>query len=358
MKPAGSPIEVSAPAQPRRNSDCDRLTKVAGNIARKIVMSNIIVNRRAALAHSRQPLFIAALLSLCLLAGPRVWADGAAPQTFATPEAAVDALVAATEANNMDALRTILGAAAEPILSSGDPVADQNARANFAAKYHEMHRLAYDDQGRVILYLGADDWPMPIPLVKKDGAWMFDAASGQAELLYRRVGRNELYTIDVLKKLAQAQEDYADAAVDSEGTRQFARKFHSDPGSHDGLYWEVASGETESPIGPLVASATAEGYKRDTSGNPIPFHGYYYRILTRQGPHAPGGAKNYIVNGKMTRGFAFLAVPAEYRSSGVMTFMINQDGVIVQKDLGADTARIAAAITSYNPDHTWDQVVE
>jgi len=250
----------------------------------------------------------------------------------------------------------MLGSDADQLLSSGDPVADKNARDTFVAKYREMHRLAYDDQGRVILYIGTDNWPLPIPLIKKSSVWMFDTASGEAELVYRRIGQNELFTIDVLKELARAQQEFADAASEGGNARQFAAKILSDPGTHDGLYWAVAEGEPESPIGPLVASAA--GYKRDSSGNPTPFHGYYYRILTRQGAHAPGGAKNYLVNGKMTRGFAFLAFPAEYRSSGVMTFLINQDGVVVQKDLGSKSGQIASEMTAFNPDKTWDQVIE
>ena len=158
--------------------------------------------------------------------------------------------------------------------------------------------------------------------------------------------------------MARAQEEYASKARDGGSIKQFAQKIHSDPGTHNGLYWAEANGEPESPIGPLIASATAEGYKRGSGGNPTPFHGYYYRIITKQGVHAPGGAKNYLVNGKMTRGFAFLAFPAEYRSSGVMTFMINQDSVVVQKDLGANTQQIASEMTEFNPDKSWDQVIE
>jgi hypothetical protein len=250
-----------------------------------------------------------------------------------------------------------LGPDSDQILSSGDPVADKNAREDFARRYQEMHRLAYDDQGRVILYIGAGNWPVPIPLVKKDGGWVFDTAAGKDELLFRRIGRNELFTIKVLEDLADAQSEYASEAHDgAEG--QFAQKILSDPGKHNGLYWETAEGQPESPIGPLVASATAEGYKKDSGGNPIPFHGYYYKVLEGQGKNAPGGAKKYLVDGKMTSGFAFLAYPAEYRASGVMTFMINQDGVIVQKDLGPDTATLASAIVEYNPDKTWQEVDE
>ena len=281
-------------------------------------------------------------------------ARSAEQQVFPSGTAAAKALVAAAHADDMNALSSILGGDAKEILSSGDPVADNNARENIVAKYNEMHRLGYDEKGRVILYLGADNWPFPIPLVKKGDGWVYDTAAGKRELLYRRVGRNELFTIDVLADLAEAQEEYASETID-DGGKHFAQKIQSDPGKRDGLYWTVSSGEEESPIGSLIADATAEGYKTGAAAA-IPFHGYYYRILTRQGKNAPGGAKDYLVDGKMTQGFAFIAYPATYRASGVMTFMINQDGVIVQKDLGTDTAKVANGITEYNPDATWDEV--
>jgi Protein of unknown function (DUF2950) len=294
------------------------------------------------------PLFLARLASAD---------DAATQQVFPSPNAAVSALVAANKADDTKSLSSILGPDSDQVLSSGDPVADKNAREDFARRYHEMHRLAYDDQGRVILYIGAGNWPVPIPLVKKDSGWVFDTAAGKEELLFRRIGRNELFTIKVLEDLADAQSEYASEAHDG-GEGQFAQKILSDPGKHNGLYWETTEGQPESPIGPLVASATAEGYKKDSGGNPVPFHGYYYKVLEGQGKNAPGGAKKYLVDGKMIHGFAFLAYPAEYRASGVMTFMINQDGVIVQKDLGPDTANLASAIVEYNPDKTWQEVDE
>jgi hypothetical protein len=322
-------------------------------------MSKIIVNVRVTMRKTHRPLFVTIFLILGLLVGLSTWTYAADTQrTFDSPGAAVDALVTATEAGDMKTLRSILGSDAEPILSSGDPVADQNARDNFAAKYREMHRSTYDAQGRIILYVGAENWPLPIPVVKKDNAWLFDTSAGAAELVYRRIGQNELHTIGVLNELTRAQREYASEERGGGSTKQFARKILSDPRTHNGLYWTVAECEPVSPIGPLVANATAEGYKRVTDGNRVPFHGYYYRILTQQGVHAPGGARNYLVNGEMTRGFAFLAYPADYRSSGVMTFMFNQDGVIVQKDLGAKTAQVATAMTKFNPDRTWDQVIE
>jgi len=304
-------------------------------------------------------LALSIFLSAWLFVTPFASADDAATQqAFPTPDAAVSALVAADKADDMKTLSSILGPDSDQILSSGDPVADKNAREDFVRRYQEMHRLAYDDQGRVILYIGAGNWPVPIPLVKKDSGWVFDTAAGKDELLFRRIGRNELFTIKVLERLAVAQSEYASGAHDGGSEGEFAQKILSDTGKQNGLYWETAEGQPESPIGPLVAKATAAGYTRDTGENPIPFHGYYYKILTGQGRNAPGGAKKYLVDGKMTNGFAFLAYPAEYRASGVMTFMINQDGVIVQKDLGPDTAKLASAITEYNPDKTWDEVDE
>ena len=274
-------------------------------------------------------------------------------QVFPSTAAAAKALIEAGQKDDIKTLESILGSDAKEVISSGDPVADNNARDTLVAKYNEMHRVAYDDHGRVILYIGADNWPFPIPMVKQGDGWAFDTESGKEELLYRRIGQNELYTIDVLRDLADAQREYASEGRDGD-VKQFAQKIQGDSGKHDGLYWPVAVGEPESPIGPLIADATEEGYKTGT-GTPIPFHGYYYRVLTRQGRNAPGGAMDYIDRGKMTKGFAFLAYPAAYRASGVMTFMINRDGVVVQKDLGPETPKLAKEISEFNPDKTWDQ---
>jgi hypothetical protein len=312
------------------------------------IMSSTMANR------DRHIGMIAALACSVMIASTAIAATPSGQQAFPSAAAAGKALVAATRADDMAALSSILGGDAKEILSSGDPVADNNARDTFVAKYNEMNRLGYDEKGRVILYLGADNWPFPIPLIKRADGWVYDTAAGKRELLYRRIGRNELFTIDVLADLAEAQQEYASEIADKGGLKEFAQKIQSDPGKHDGLYWPVNSGEEESPIGPLIADATAEGYKTGIA-TPIPFHGYYYKVLTRQGKNAPGGAIDYLEQGKMTRGFAFLAYPAKYGASGVMTFMINQDGVIVQKDLGADTAKAAGEITEYNPDATWQE---
>jgi hypothetical protein len=315
-------------------------------------MNEMTTRVRVSLALS---MFLLAWLLLTPLASAD---DTATQQVFPSPDAAVSALVAADKADDMKGFSTILGPDSDQILSSGDPVADKNARDDFVRRYNEMHRLAYDEQGRVVLYIGAQNWPVPIPLVKNASGWVFDTAAGKDELLFRRIGRNELFTIKVLEDLADAQSEYASDTHDGGSEGEFAQKILSDTGKQNGLYWETADGQPESPIGPLVAKATAAGYKKDAGDNPIPFHGYYYKILTGQGRNAPGGAKNYLVDGKMTNGFAFLAYPAEYRASGVMTFMINQDGVIVQKDLGPDTAKLVSSISEYNPDKTWQEVDE
>src|ERR1700676_4063961 len=307
----------------------------------------------------RLSLALSIFLLLSLLVPPLASADDtASQQVFPAPDAAVSALVAADKADDMKGLSAILGPDSDQILSSGDPVADKNARDDFVRRYSEMHRLAYDEQGRVVLYIGAQNWPVPIPLVKKDSGWVFDTAAGKEELLFRRIGRNELFTIKVLEALGDAQSDYASSAHDGGSEGEFAQKILSDNGKQNGLYWETAEGQPESPIGPLVAKATAAGYKKENADNPIPFHGYYYKILTGQGRNAPSGEKKYLIDGKMTNGFAFLAYPAEYRASGVMTFMINQDGVVVQKDLGPDTAKLADTISDYNPDKPWQEVDE
>jgi len=298
---------------------------------------------------------VMALLVATLLPGLAALAEDPAQTVFAKPKAAVDALVAAARGSDPKAaVSPILGPDADQVLSSGDAVADDNARKNFVNKYAEMHRLAYDADGRVILYLGADNWPFPIPLVKKDNGWVFDTAAGKQQLVYRRIGANEFFTIDVLDNLVDAQNEYASQTRDASGVKQYAQKILSDQGKRNGLYWPAAAGEPESPIGPLIGKAVSQGYKSGAEGQPIPFHGYIYRVLTGQGKGATGGAKSYMVHGKMTRGFAFLAYPVEYRVSGVMTFMVDQDGVVQQKDLGPDTAKIAEEMTRFAPDNTWE----
>jgi len=277
-------------------------------------------------------------------------------QTFASPGEAVEAMTAAAKAHNQDALMQIFGPDGREVLSSGDEVADKNNRDQYIQRYDQMHRLVKEPDGTVTLYIGADNWPLPIPLVKKDNAWYFDTLAGKQEILYRRIGKNELATIDVCRAVVAAQIQYASEPHDGEPAGQYAQKLRSDPGKQNGLYWKAAAGEPQSPIGPLIADATAAGYTRKQG--PTPFHGYIFKHLDSQGKDAPGGAKEYVVNGKKTGGFAFVAYPAEYRNSGVMTFIANQGGIVYEKDLGPDTARIAAAMTQFDPDPSWQEVGE
>jgi hypothetical protein len=243
----------------------------------------------------------------------------------------------------------ILGADGKQVVSSGDEAEDAESRANFAEKYQEMHRLVKEADGMTVLYIGAKNWPTPIPLVSKNGSWYFDTEAGKKEILYRRVGRNEMSTIRVCQELVAAEKEY------SAKHGQYAQKIFSDEGQRNGLYWKAAAGEPLSPVGPLVAAAVTE---RDATGTPTPYRGYYYHALVGQGKNGPGGAKNYLVDGKMTGGFAFVAYPAEYRSSGVMTFIVGEDGVVYQKDLGKKTEALAKGMKLYNPDSSWQKAEE
>ena len=271
-------------------------------------------------------------------------------KTFSSPEDASNALVLAVQSDDEKAMLDILGPDGKQIVSSGDETEDAQSRANFVQKYQEMHRLVKEPDGTTTLYIGAKNWPTPIPLVNKGDSWYFDTEAGKKEILYRRIGRNEISTIRVCQELVAAEKEYYSAQ-----NNEYAQKIFSDEGQHNGLYWKAAEGEPQSPIGPLVASAVAEGYAKRQDGAPTPYRGYYYRILTRQWKNAPGGAKSYMVNGKMTEGFAFVAYPAEYGSSGVMTFIVNQDGVVYQKDLGDKTEVLAKAMKEYKPDSTWQR---
>jgi hypothetical protein len=293
----------------------------------------------------------ALLLTGCL--SVRSTAQQSGQKTFSSWEEASNALFVATQNNDEKAMLEILGPDETQIVSSGDDTEDSNNRAIFVKKYEEMHRLLREPDGTVTLYIGAENWPTPIPLVNKGTVWYFDTGAAKKEILFRRIGRNEMSTIAVCRQLSAAQKQYY-----ASQHNEYAQKIFSDEGQHDGLYWKAADGEPKSPIGPLIASAVAEGYPKDQNGAPTPFRGYFYRILTRQGKTAHGGAKNYIINGKMTEGFAFVAYPAEYRSSGVMTFIVGADGVVYQKDLGKKTEAHAKSWTEYNPDSSWQKIEE
>jgi Protein of unknown function (DUF2950) len=291
---------------------------------------------------------LAAVTIVLLACSPiRSMAQQHGQKTFSSPEEASKALITAAQNNDEKAMLDILGPDGKQIVSSGDATQDAQNRANLARRYQQMHRLVKEPDGTTTLYIGAENWPLPIPLVNKGSVWYFDTEAGKMEILYRRVGRNELSTIRVCQQLVAAQKEYHSTQ------HEYAQQIFSDEGQHNGLYWKVTSGEPESPIGPLVASAVAEGYVKGRNGPPTPYRGYLYHILTSQGPSAPGGAKSYVVDGKMTRGFAFVAYPAEYRSSGVMTFIVGEDGVVYRKDLGKNTAVIGKAMKEYNPDSTW-----
>jgi len=291
---------------------------------------------------------ISILLAGCL--PTRSMAQQEGQKTFSLPEEASNALVTAAQNNDEKALLDIFGPDEKRIVSSGDETDDAQNRATFVQKYQEMHRLVKEPDGTTTLYIGAENWPTPIPLVNKGNSWYFDTDAAEKEILYRRIGRNEISTIRVCQELVTAEKEYY-----STQHNEYAQKFFSDEGQHNGLYWKAENGEPQSPIGPLVASAVAEGYVKGRNDAPTPYRGYYYHILARQGENAPGGAKSYIVNGKMTEAFAFVAYPAEYRSSGVMTFIINEKGVVYQKDLGKQTAVLAKAMKEYNPDSSWQK---
>src|SRR5271169_2184401 len=278
-------------------------------------------------------------------------ATEAAQKTFASPDEAAKSLAEAAKAGSHDALVAIFGPGSQDVIFSGDTAQDKTNFDNFIAAYETMNRWRKQTDGSEVLYLGADNNPFPIPLKKNaSGQWYFDTAAGKDEVLARRIGRDEIAAIDVSAALADAQAEYF--AQKHDGVKQYAQKFISDPGKQNGLYWESAEGQPRSPVGPLVAFATDEGY--DVKSNPHqPFHGYYFRILDKQGPYAKGAAKDYIVNGKMTGGFAYFAYPATYNDTGVMTLIIDQHGVVYQKDLGKDTAEVAKAMTEFNPDKSW-----
>jgi hypothetical protein len=279
---------------------------------------------------------------------PRSMSQQPGQAAFSTPEQAVDALVTAVQSSDEKAMLDLLGPHGKQIVSSGDETEDANSRANFVRRYQEMHRLVKEPDGTITLYIGARNWPTPIPLVQKASSWYFDTDTGKKEILFRRIGRNELSTIRVCRELVAAENEYRGLPQG-----EYARKIVSDAGQHNGLYWHAKAGEPQSPIGPLVAAAVSEGYAGAGTGAATPYRGYYFHVLTRQGRHAAGGVKSYVVNGKMIEGFAFVAYPAEYRSSGVMTFTVGSDGIVHEKDLGRETGRIAKAMTTYDPDSSW-----
>jgi hypothetical protein len=301
---------------------------------------------------------VSSSLRLCMRVATTVafltTATFALAQEYKTPEEAVAALIVAAKASDRPALMRVLGPGSAEIVSSGDEVADASARKRVIEAYDTKHRVVMEGADKAILIIGNEDWPFPIPLVRQTATWRFDTAAGRDEILFRRIGRNELNAIQASLAYVDAQHEYAEKGIGGIGV--YAQRIVSQPGKKDGLYWPTQPGEDESPLGDLAAAASAAGYRAGQQRQP--YHGYYFKILTRQGPNAPGGAIDYVARGKMIGGFALVAYPAEYRNSGAMTFLVNHQGVVYQKDLGPNTAGIASGMTAFNPDGTWQRVTD
>jgi hypothetical protein len=302
-----------------------------------------------------QPLLIVAGLLYLMSPTPLAAQAISGQKTFSSSSEAVQALLEAAKSGDPTQLEPLLGPQAPQLIASGDAGAAKDLLAGFVKAYGEKHSLSVEAQGFEYLQVGSSDWPFPFPIVRDGKVWYFDVDRGNQEILDRRIGRDELGAIGVCEGYVQGQIQYASKGRNGNPRGVYAQQFHSNPGKQDGLYWPVPKGEPESPMGPLVASASAD-HSGQSAESPIPYYGYLYRILTEQGPDATGGAKSYIVDGKLTGGFALIAYPAEYRASGVMTFIVNQDGVIYQQDLGDQTADLASKTTAYNPDSSWEPV--
>jgi Protein of unknown function (DUF2950) len=332
------------------------LAVAAVTVAAAVVVAAVVVAAAAAGTERerkamRRIVTFAVVSGLVVFAVTGASAEESGGQThFKSPTAAMQALVAAARAGDRTKMLAILGPEGEPLVESGDDVEDAAERRRFVTMASQRTQFETLSDGAVIAHLGRAATPLAIPLVKDGDAWRFDTAAGKDELLNRRIGRNELSAIAALRAYVEAQLQYA--RLDPGNV--FAQKIRSEPGKRDGLYWENTSGTDESPLGPLFAEAAGEGYAvNEPSATPQPFHGYFFRILTAQGPNAPGGEQNYVKDGKMTGGFAMVAWPAEYGQSGVMTFLVNRQGVVFEKDLGAQTADTVKAMTTYDPDKTW-----
>lgn len=301
-------------------------------------------------------LVLAAIFSLGGFIRPALAQSNAPQRTFATAEDAVAALVAAVQAGTPQALAAVLGPGSEKVVSSGDPYADAAAGRRFVAAYAKKHSLQADGPDRMLLEVGNNDWQLPIPIVRANGAWHFDSAAGAQELVNRRIGRNEIEAIRTLLAAVDAEKAYFEITK-AAGHAEYAERFVSQPGKRDGLYWPAESDAAESPLGPLVATAEAQGYPGElVSGKPNPYQGYFFRILKAQGDEAPGGAMDYVEGGHMTGGFAMVAWPAIYGASGIMSFIVDQNGVVFQKDLGADTSAVAQKMQTFDPDLSWTRV--
>ena len=305
------------------------------------------------IVRSRAIMTVVAVVTLGI--SPIGHAAEAQQKSFSSPEDAAKALIAAAKAGDAKAVAGILGPGSRAIVQSGDAIADRAAREQFVKSYEEANKLAKSGDAKAILSVGKDDWPFPIPIVKDAAGWRFDTKEGKEEILSRRIGRNELSAIQAVLAYVDAQREYYLRNPQNDKLLHYAQKIISAQGKRDGLYYPVKSGEQASPLGPLFAGAKTVGYEKgkDASGKPVPYHGYYYRILNRQGPDAPGGAYDYVAQGRMIGGFALVAHPASYGNSGVMTFLVSHDGVVYEKDLGPETIAVAQKITQFNPDKSW-----
>jgi len=297
------------------------------------------------------------LVILVLSAPLQGYAAQARQYTFSSPEEAVKALIVAMKAHKVKELNSIFGPAGKEILSSGDAIEDRAGRERFMQAYETKNVLKREGDSKVILQLGTEEWPFPVPIVKRGEKWSFDAKQGKEELINRRIGKNELNTIQTCLAYVDAQREYAAKDRNGDGLFEYAQKFMSTLGKKDGLYWKAKAGEGESPLGDFAARAAQEGYRK-TSNKPISYHGYYFKILKAQGKNAPGGAYDYIIKGNMIGGFGMVAYPANYGVSGVMTFVINHDGIVYEKNLGKDTAKIVQVMKLYDPDKTWREVAD
>jgi len=299
---------------------------------------------------------IALILTMVCLSMPAS-AAATKQKTFTSPEKAVQALVNSLKKADTAALKAIFGPGSEQLVSSGDPVNDRRIRKGFLSAYDEMQRLDREGKGKAVLVVGKNEWPFPIPIVMKHKQWRFDTKAGMQEIIDRRIGANELDTIQTCLAFIDAQQEYAMSDYDGNGLLEYADRFRSDPGKKNGLYWQTAEGDAPSPLGELFAKARSEGYAEKKSGEETsPYHGYFYRILTAQGEHANGGVLDYMVNGRLMGGVALIAYPAQYGASGIMSFIVNHDGVVYQRDLGPKTAEQAAAITAFDPGPGWTKV--
>lgn len=314
-------------------------------------------NRRKLLNRSWGLMVMAVFLSTPVIFSQGVYAGEKDKSTFTSAEEAVEAMIDTVSQEDTQELMAIFGPEAKELISSGDEFADKAGRERFVQAYKEMNKLVKETDEKATLLVGREEWPFPIPIVKVGETWRFDTTEGKKELLNRRIGRNELNTIQVCLSYVDAQREYALKDRDGDGLMEYAQKFVSTKGKKDGLYWKTEEGEEQSPLGSLAAKATKEGYTSGKSGEePQPYWGYYYKILKAQGENAPGGAYDYVVKGKMIGGFALVAFPAEYGNAGIMTFMVNHGGVVYQQNLGEDTEKISNKMKQFDPDETWKEV--